>query len=175
MVVRQRKKKNRLRGHRSHGKGDTKNKRGAGCRGGRGKAGSKKHKRTKYFEVIGNKVRLKKQFVVRGKKALQALNLDDLNYLVEGLIAGQKAEKEGSLIVIDGQKHGLDKVLSRGSLAHKVLLKNVFASKKAIEKIEASGSKVEAKPGKKKAEELLPEPEAGEEAKPETEEKGEPA
>ena len=147
MVERSKRKKNRLRGHRSHGKGNTKNRRGAGCRGGRGRAGSKKHKRTLYYETIGNKVRLKKQFVAKGRKQPQALNLDDLNYLVEGLVKREKIEKQGDLYLLDGDKIGLDKVLSRGKLEHKVLLKNVFASKAAVKKIEESGSKIELKEG----------------------------
>lgn len=147
MVERRKKKKNRLRGHRSHGKGNTKNRRGAGCRGGRGKAGSKKHKRNLYYEMIGNKVRLKKKFVARGRKEPKALNLDDLNYLVESLLKKDKLEKQDGFILLDGEKIGLSKVLGRGKLAHKLFLKNVFASKAAVKKIAEAGGKIELKEG----------------------------
>ena len=59
MVVRRRKKKNKLRGQRTHGGGGTKNRRGAGCRGGVGKAGSHKHKFSKYYVEFGIKKKLK--------------------------------------------------------------------------------------------------------------------
>ena len=59
MVVRKRRKKNKQRGERTHGHGNTKNKRGAGSRGGVGKAGSHKHKYSKYYDSFGKSGTLK--------------------------------------------------------------------------------------------------------------------
>jgi large subunit ribosomal protein L15 len=136
------KKKEKLRGKRSHGKGNTKNKRGAGCRGGRGKAGSKKHKFTKYYAEFGKKRKLK------AKTQLNAINLSDINSLLEN----KKFEKENSFIVFDGIKTGYEKILSKGTLNEKILFKNIIASKKAIEKINESGSKIEEIESKKETE-----------------------
>ncbi len=130
-----RKKKEKLRGKRSHGKGNTKNKRGAGSRGGRGKAGSKKHKFTKYYTEFGNKKKLKPK--TRGK----AINLNDVNLLIEK----KDFEKQNEFIIFDGEKLKISKILSKGTLNQKVLFKNINASKKAVEKINNSGSKIEEK------------------------------
>ncbi|MBN2127047.1 MAG: uL15 family ribosomal protein [Candidatus Diapherotrites archaeon] len=127
-----RKKKEKMRGHRSHGKGNTKNKRGAGCRGGRGKGGSKKHKFTKYYMEFGAKRTLK------AKPQGKAINLSEINFLLEKI-----QEKENGFIVFDGIKTGYSKILSKGTLNQKVLFKNVTASKKAIEKINESDSKIQ--------------------------------
>ena len=54
MVVRKRKKLvNKMLGQRTRGNGDTKRRRGAGSRGGRGLAGSHKHKYSKYAGKFG--------------------------------------------------------------------------------------------------------------------------
>ena len=63
MPERTRRKKNKLRGNRTHGKGNTKNHRGAGSKGGRGRAGSHKHKFSKYYKTFG-----KHGFVRKNKK-----------------------------------------------------------------------------------------------------------
>jgi large subunit ribosomal protein L15 len=136
------KKKEKLREKRSHGKGNTKNKRGAGCRGGRGKAGSKKHKFTKYYTEFGTKRKLK------AKKQVNAINLSDINSLIEN----NEFEKQNSFIVFDGIKTGYEKILSKGTLNEKILFKNIIASKKAIEKINESGSKIEEIESKKETE-----------------------
>ncbi len=143
MVVRQRKKKNRLRGQRSHGKGDTKNKRGAGCRGGRGNAGSKKHKRFNHMDRFGTKRKLKTKQLRRQRPELKVINLDDLNARLQKLEMQNKLEKEAGFVLVDGEKMDLDKLLSRGTLTFKVKVKNLGLSKKAIEKIEAAQGQVE--------------------------------
>ena len=58
MVVRKRRKVNKQLGERTHGHGDTKNWRGSGNRGGVGRAGSHKHKFSKYWMTFGIKRRL---------------------------------------------------------------------------------------------------------------------
>jgi large subunit ribosomal protein L15 len=131
------KKKDKLRGHRSHGKGNTKNKRGAGTRGGRGRAGSHKHKFNKYHSEFGVKKTLK------AKPKINTVNLSELNELIEKIINEKKAVKEKNLIVIDGKKLKIQKLLSRGNLKEKVLVRNMLYSKKAKEKLLENGSKIE--------------------------------
>ena len=143
MVMRRRRKKNKLRGNRTHGKGNTKNKRGAGSRGGRGKAGARKHKKDKYREILKKKVRLKPK-----KKGI-AINIDELDRIAERLRKENKAEYDGEFIIIDGKKLGFEKILSRGKLSHKVKIINTKISERAHKKILDSGSIIEGVEEKK--------------------------
>lgn len=139
MVVRKRKKKIKLRGHRFHGKGNTKNKRGAGCKGGRGRAGSHKHKFSKYWMTFGMKRRLK------AKHSMPAIKLDDLCIMMPHLIAKGKIEMRGKEFVVDGKKIRYGKILSTGNVNQKLIIRNMNVSAGAREKIEAAGGKVEGK------------------------------
>ena len=156
MVVRQRRKKNKLRGKRSHGKGNTKNRRGAGCRGGRGRAGSKKHKRFSYVGEFGSKVKLKTKLVQRRQKPLKTVNLDDLNLMLKKLELENKLEKEAGFVLVDGEKLNLDKLLGRGTITFKIKVKHVGLTKKAIEKIEAAQGSVEMEVEEAPVEEAAP-------------------
>ena len=133
MVERHRKKKNRLRGHRTHGAGNTKNRRGSGSRGGVGRGGSKKSKFTKYYMTFGVKVRL------TGSPAVDACNLDTLDALMSRLVLEKKLAMENGLPVFDGEKHHIGKILGRGNVSRKMILKNVKASKSAAAKLQAAG------------------------------------
>jgi len=134
---RRRKKTNKLRGNRSHGKGNTKNRRGAGCRGGRGKAGSHKHTYSKYWMEFGIKKRLK------AKEREEAINLNELNGLIPLLLEKKQAVKEGEKIIIEGKNAGFSKVLGRGKIDFAIELKGIKASKKARKEIEEKGGKIE--------------------------------
>lgn len=137
MVVRKRRKKNKLRGMRQHGAGDKKNRRGAGTRGGRGKAGSHKHKFSKYYTYFGVK-RTRK-----AKQKFSAINLGQIADKLQEWIKGGKVEKnEEGFFLVDGKKLGFVKVLSKGSLKEKILLVNARASEKASEKILSVGGKL---------------------------------
>jgi len=138
MVVRKRKRVNRLLGQRTRGNGDTKNRRGAGSRGGRGLAGSHKHKYAKYHGKFG-----KEKKKLRSKKYVNAVNIDQLMQQMPKLVASGKVLKESGLLVVDGKKTGIDKLLSAGSLEEKLLVRNMKASKKAVEKLEKAGGKFE--------------------------------
>lgn len=137
MTVRRRKKKDTVRGHRTHGKGDTKNRRGAGSRGGRGRAGSHKHKYTKYFGTFG-----KNKKKVIGKPLGPSMNLDQIEQMLPKWVAAEKAVKEGNKVIVDGQKLGFAKILAKGQLKSKIVFENLKASKRALEKIQESGSVV---------------------------------
>jgi large subunit ribosomal protein L15 len=139
MTVRKRKRKNRYRGHRTHGAGNTKNRRGAGNRGGRGRAGSHKHKFNLYAGTFGTeRPRLLPQSVTK------AINIDFIVQSLPKWIAEKKAEKTGEGIIIDGQKIGFDKILGKTNvLKEKLVIKNLKTSKKASERILAAGGKIE--------------------------------
>ncbi|MCD6478404.1 MAG: uL15 family ribosomal protein [Candidatus Diapherotrites archaeon] len=135
MVVRKRKKKNKLRGKRTHGKGNTKNKRGAGSRGGRGRAGSARHKRMLF---LGEEKKKK----LKPKKKPDAINLKELERLLDRLESEKRLVLENGLIVVDGKKLGFGKVLSRGNIKRGIKLINAKASEKALEKIINAGGTV---------------------------------
>ena len=141
MVVRRRKKKNKLRGNRTFGQGNTKRRRGSGSRGGTGRAGSHKHKFSKYYVDFGVKRKLK------AKEKGEAINLGQLNELLPRFLVEQKAEKKGNMIVVDGKKMGIAKLLGAGKIEEKVLVRNVSLSGRAKEKIEAAGGKIEVTEG----------------------------
>ncbi len=139
MVVRRRKKRvNKMLGQRTRGNGDTKRRRGAGSRGGRGLAGSHKHKYSKYAGKFGQE---KKK--VLSRKVVREINIDLLIQKMPKLEAAGKISKEGTTIIIDGSKIGFDKLLSKGELKQKIIVRNMKASKKAIEKVKKAGGDVE--------------------------------
>ncbi len=133
MVVRKRRKKNKMRGNRMHGGGNTKNRRGAGNRGGVGRAGSHKHKFSKYWVDFGIKRTLK----AKGRAA--SLNLEQISSKLNDWVATGKAKKDGEMIVLDGRALGFGKILGRGDIAWKIKIVNAKASKAALKKILAKG------------------------------------
>lgn len=115
----------RLRGKRTHGHGNTKNARGSGCTGGKGRAGSTKHKFTKYYVDFGQRIFLKP------KEKLKTITLEALSELI-------KDKKEINLKAL-----GYDKILGKGKLTKPVIIKNALATAIAKEKIESVGGKLE--------------------------------
>ncbi|PIN85814.1 MAG: 50S ribosomal protein L15 [Candidatus Diapherotrites archaeon CG11_big_fil_rev_8_21_14_0_20_37_9] len=136
MVVRQRRKKNKLRGHRYHGGGDTKNRRGAGSRGGVGRAGSHKHKFSKYYADFGTKRKLKVQ-----EKAI-AFNLGYISDHMDDWVTAGKAKSENGFIVLNGTELGFGKILGTGNIKGRIKVENVALTKKAAEKILAAGGEI---------------------------------
>lgn len=136
MVVRRRRKKNKLRGQRTHGGGGTKNRRGAGSRGGVGRAGSHKHKFSKYYLDFGVKKTLK------AKNKAITINVEEIEARMEEWLAGKKVQNENGIFIIDGRNIGFGKVLGRGILTKKIKVENVSLTKKAAEKITKAGGQV---------------------------------
>ncbi len=138
MVVRRKKTtRSKQLGERTHGHGDTKNWRGSGNRGGRGRAGSHKHKFSKYYMTFGQKITLKAQ--PKGK----ALNVGQVcSQLKKWQKQGKVEEKEG-MIVIDGKKLGITTLLGGGEVTHELLVRNLRVSEKARQKIEAAEGEIQ--------------------------------
>jgi large subunit ribosomal protein L15 len=131
MVERRRRKKNKVRGERTHSKGDTKNNRGAGCRGGRGRAGSSKGKFCSLARLDTRKYRLKP------KTKTKSISLGDLDNQIEKLVLKEKIVKDKDAYIIDS-KSGFDKILSQGETDKKLIVR-INATKKAIAKITKKG------------------------------------
>ena len=123
-----RKKTSKQRGHKTHGWGSKKKHRGAGSRGGRGRAGITKHKKL-FFRKRGIQVG-KSGFKSLGqrklKKATRSVNLRDLERLAPG-------KKE---IIL--REFGYDKVTGAGNIGSPIRVIAKAFSERAVEKIEAA-------------------------------------
>ncbi|MFQ6010110.1 MAG: uL15m family ribosomal protein [Candidatus Aenigmatarchaeota archaeon] len=132
MVQRFRKKITRQRGRRWHGWGSKKKHRGGGSRGGRGKAGMFKHKKSwalKHGYVFGKRG-FKLPEVV--KRAVKSINVQDLDELCR-----KRGIKE-----VDVGKLGYGKVLGSGKITQAITVRAMIVTPKAKEKIEAAGGKI---------------------------------
>lgn len=143
MVVYKRKKNVRQRGSHTHGYGSKKKHRGAGHRGGRGNAGSGKRadakkpsfwKNAKYFGSYG--------FTSYTRRKIKAINISEIEKILETLLAENKIEKEKDTYVIDLSKLGYQKLLGRGKPTQKLKIKADIVSKKAQQSIEQAGGNV---------------------------------
>ena len=126
MQKRTKKQKSSFLGHRSFGRGNVKNRRGSGNRGGRGKAGRHKHKFTwvtayepDYFGKYG--------FARQNKKTMPALNL----YEIDRKAQLNKLEKKNGKFYFEF--HG--KVLGSGMLTFPITIKALAWSKNVLEKV----------------------------------------
>ncbi|MBI4043796.1 MAG: uL15 family ribosomal protein [Candidatus Diapherotrites archaeon] len=132
MVVRRSRKVHKLRGHRVHGHGDTKNRRGSGSHGGMGRSGSHKHKYSSYYATFGVKKTLNPK---QGEKQKKTLDLDDVSRLVQEWTDSKTAEKVEGRTLVDGVKLGVHKILGSGSIQVPVHVRNMQVSSKAKKKI----------------------------------------
>ena len=136
MVRRHEKKYKKYLGSRTWGAGNTKKRRGKGCKGGRGYAGSHKHK---WLHIIKYEPEHfgKRGFVSlkqKKKKVGEIINVGDINLMIKD----KKIEK-----VNDFYEFQFDgKVLGGGKLEFPVKLKANSVSKLAREKIEKAGGMV---------------------------------
>ena len=132
---------NKKRGTRTCGYGGAQKHRGAGSRGGRGNAGSGKHKQKKALmegRVFG-KVGFKRHPSLR--TIVKTINLIDIDKQIGKWVDEGKAKKSGSSFSVDLTELGYDKVLGKGKLTHKVDIKAGSFSASAKKKIEESGGK----------------------------------
>lgn len=135
MVVNRRKKIVKQRGKTTHGWGSKKKHRGAGSRGGRGRAGSKSHKKLHLLKM-GMKSG-KKGFKTPRKKT-KAINIKQLDLMIPNLKLNKKAGK----IHVNLSSLGYDKLLGFGKPGQPLLVEAKKFSKKAKEKIEKAGGEI---------------------------------
>lgn len=142
MTINKRKKNTRQRGSKTHGWGSMKKHRGAGSRGGRGRAGSGKRADTKktslwnkgrYFGIRGIKQRKKRDKIINTLTIKSRLNT---------WLNNKKIEKKQDVYIINLNKLGYDKLLSKEIMNLKLDITVKKCSKKAIQKIEKAGGKV---------------------------------
>ncbi len=135
MPSRKERKSKYLRGMRRHGKGNIKNRRGSGNRGGKGNAGLHKHKWS--YVVKYDKDRYGNKGFVRQvkKKSIATLNL----WEIENMIKKGEVKKKGDAYEIEFN----GKILGSGSLSYPVIVKAKMITEKAKGKIENAGGKAE--------------------------------
>jgi len=130
-MSKKKKKVRKMRGSRTHGYGSKKKHRGKGSKGGKGYAGSHKHK---YIKIVKYEPwHFGKKGFVSLKKKDKIINIVDLVKISE------KINKD----VIDLSELGYDKLLAKGKIDKKIHVKVKKISKKAKEKIEKAGGTVE--------------------------------
>ncbi len=133
MVVRFKKKAVKMRGSKTHGYGSKKKHRGSGSHGGKGHAGSHKHKIHHYIKYEPDHF---------GKKGFHSIaqrfggkpsfiNLSEVDALASEL-GKDSLDLRGKY----------DRLLGRGKLTKALKIRVRYASRKAIEKVEQAGGKV---------------------------------
>lgn len=135
------KKRSKYRGSRTCGGGTHKNRRGAGSRGGRGRAGQRDHRFTHFYQK-GELAWGKHGFVCKTSVPVSALDIGAIDQMVEALLQEGLASKEGDFIVLDVTDIGIDKVLGGGKVTHKLSLSAQAFSERARTKIEEMGGQI---------------------------------
>jgi large subunit ribosomal protein L15 len=133
----------KMRGTRTHGYGNTQKHRGAGSRGGRGMAGSKKHKWTyvsKYLPGYFGRSGFKRPSCQ--VKHERIINVGVLNENVKSLLETGFLKKEGDSYSVNLTEQGFDKLLGAGGVSHKFIITVGVCSGKARQKIEEAGGRV---------------------------------
>ncbi|MCW7077027.1 50S ribosomal protein L15 [Methanosarcinales archaeon] len=136
------KKVSKYRGSRTCGGGTHKNRRGAGSRGGRGRAGLDEHHFAYYYKrgIIVGKHGFKRPDAA--KKELKTINVSTLDQMADNLLkTGAATELEGK-IQIDLQSLGIDKVLGSGKVTRPLQVEGVAITERARDKIESAGGLV---------------------------------
>jgi len=132
------------RGSRTCGYGNAQKHRGAGSRGGRGMAGSKKHKWSyvsKYMpEYFGTKGFKRPQGVVR---EIKTINVGDIEKDLDRLVDEGKIRLKNKRYFLNLGDIGYDKLLGSGEISHPIVVTVNSCSKLALKKIESAGGKVE--------------------------------
>ncbi len=136
------KKTKKHRGSRTHGRG-IKGGRGAGERGGRGKAGLQKHK---YISTVkkdpnyfGPKGFSRPQGLV---EEVETINILDVEMKMDRFVQQGFAKKEGSVYHVDLSKAGYDKLLGGGKARYQMKIKVPSSSERAVVKVQEAGGEV---------------------------------
>lgn len=131
-------KRSKYRGSRTCGGGTHKNRRGAGNRGGRGRAGHRDHRFSHYL-LYGEVHNGKHGFFNQTSRDPATISIGELDSLARALIADGKATQEGDVILINADQIGIDKILGNGKVTLKMNVTAKSFSAQAKSKIEALG------------------------------------
>jgi large subunit ribosomal protein L15 len=131
-------KRSKYRGSRTCGGGTHKNRRGAGNRGGRGRAGHRDHRFSHYL-LYGEVHNGKHGFFNQTRSDVTAISIGALDQMVRALLAEGKATQEGDAVHINADQIGIDKILGSGKVTLKMNVTARSFSAQAKSKIEAMG------------------------------------
>ena len=132
-------KRSKYRGSRTCGGGTHKNRRGAGNRGGRGRAGINAHHFVKWYLEFGGPVFGKDGFVNQTQTTVSTIDVGIIDQIVPSLLAQGIAKKEGDAVVINTTDMGIEKVLGSGRVTKKLNISAKAFSEQARAKIEKMG------------------------------------
>ncbi|HDM36188.1 MAG TPA: 50S ribosomal protein L15 [Candidatus Syntrophoarchaeum butanivorans] len=136
------KKVSKYRGSRTCGGGTHKNRRGAGNRGGRGRAGMDDHNFVHYYKrgiTVGKHGFKRPRAVIEDVKTI---NVGVLDEMADDLLDTGVAEVVEGKIQIDLTKLGIEKVLGSGRVTKPLQIQGGEVSARAREKIESAGGLV---------------------------------
>ncbi len=145
MVAIKRRKNTRQRARTTHGYGSMKKNRGAGHRGGRGRAGSGKRGDVKKPSLLwekGHKHKGRVGFKTYNKETITTINLALLESKMDSFVKKGFAQKKGDVFVIDLKDIKRVKILGSGKVTLKYEVTAKYASQRAIEKIANAGGKI---------------------------------
>ena len=152
MVNRKGKRNRKFNGTRNHGKGNAKNRRGKGGKGGWGRAGTHKHRFTyvavyeRHWMAHGGRYGFANQ---NARAELPVINL----YEIDQLARNGKVEKKDGKLTFDFE----GKVLGTGAITMPIVVRAVCFSEKAKEKLKAcGGSAIESAPAAEEAKPAAP-------------------
>jgi large subunit ribosomal protein L15 len=134
-------KRSRYRGSRTCGGGTHKNRRGAGNRGGRGRAGINAHHFVKWYMEMGGPVFGKNGFFHNPAITVAVMDVGIIDQILPSLIAQGIAKKEGDTVVLNAADLGIEKILGSGKVTKKLTISAEAFSQQAIAKIEKLGGK----------------------------------
>jgi large subunit ribosomal protein L15 len=136
-------KRSKYRGSRTCGGGTHKNRRGAGNRGGRGRAGINAHHFVKWYLELGGPVYGKDGFVNQTATTVPTMDVGTIDQIVPALLAQGVAKQEGDAVVINTADLGIEKVLGSGRVSRKLNISAPAFSEQAKAKIEKMGGKAQ--------------------------------
>lgn len=139
----------RIRGTRTCGGGSAKKRRGKGSKGGSGNAGVHEHHFVRSLKKGIRKGKNKSQLPLQNRSADTAVNVGELEEMLEELVEEGKAEEkaDGTGIYLDAPRLGIQKILGKGKVTRKLTVRATKISKVAREKIERAGGEVEVASG----------------------------
>ncbi len=134
-------KRSKYRGSRTCGGGTHKNRRGAGNRGGRGRAGINAHHFVKWYKEMGGPVFGKNGFCNQIAVEVTTVDIGSLDQIIPSLLAQGIAKQDGDTVVINVAEMGIQKVLGSGRVTNKINISAPAFSESAKAKIEKMGGK----------------------------------
>ncbi len=134
-------KRTKYRGSRTCGGGTHKNRRGAGNRGGRGRAGINAHHFVKWYMEMGRPVFGKDGFYNQTSTDVITIDVGALDQIIPSLLAQGIAKQEGDAVTVNVADMGIEKVLGSGQVTKKINILASSFSETAKAKIEKMGGK----------------------------------